>query len=259
MNVPKLSELSAAAVKSAVAKAPITDYPMLSEALAMDSRKAVQSLGMKLKRDYEKYQTALAKTQEMLEIERQLRQKGYHAICGLDEVGRGPLAGPVVCAAVIMPPESQLLYVDDSKKLSAKKREILAEQIREEALAWSIGIKSPETIDAINILQATKSAMGDAVEALTIVPDLLLIDALEIPSAIPVESVIHGDARCYSIAAASILAKVYRDELMCGYDDVYPEYGFARNMGYGTAEHIAALKAYGPTSIHRQSFIQNFR
>lgn len=180
-------------------------------------------------------------------------------ICGIDEAGRGPLAGPVAAGAVILPAEHELLYVNDSKKLSPAKRAALFDQIREDAIAWNVGLVGPARIDEINILQATYEAMRQAVAGLQVQPDALVIDAVHIPGLdLPQASVIKGDARCYSVAAASILAKVTRDRLMEEYDAQYPEYGFAAHKGYGTAAHIAALRKYGPCPIHRRSFIHSF-
>lgn len=183
----------------------------------------------------------------------------YHSICGIDEVGRGPLAGPVVAAAVILPKECDILYINDSKKLSEKKREELYDEIMEKSLAVGIGLVSPERIDEINILQATYEAMRKAINNLSILPDILLNDAVTIPGvSYPQVPIIKGDAKSISIGAASIVAKVTRDRLMVEYDKVFPEYGFASNKGYGARTHIEALKEYGPTPIHRRSFIKNF-
>ena len=170
----------------------------------------------------------------------------FSYICGIDEAGRGPLAGPVVAGAVILPKGKRILYVNDSKKLSEKKRDELFDVIKEEALSYGIGIVSPERIDEINILQATYEAMHEAVNKLSVKPDILLIP------------IIKGDAKSLSIASASILAKVTRDRLMTEYDSLYPEYGFARHKGYGTKVHIEAIKEYGPCPIHRRTFIKNF-
>ena len=183
----------------------------------------------------------------------------YQAICGIDEVGRGPLAGPVVAGAVILPKDCDILYINDSKKLSEKKREMLYDEIMAKAVAVGIGIVGPERIDEINILQATYEAMREAISKLSIQPDLLLNDAVKIPGVeFPQVSIIKGDAKSASIGAASIIAKVTRDRMMVDYDSIFPEYGFAANKGYGTAVHIAALKELGPTPIHRRSFISNF-
>ena len=179
-------------------------------------------------------------------------------ICGIDEVGRGPLAGPVVAGAVILPKDEPILYLNDSKKLSEKKREQLYDEIMEKAVAVGIGMVSPARIDEINILQATYEAMREAVSKLDVTPQILLNDAVTIPQiTIPQVPIIKGDAKSISIAAASIVAKVTRDRLMREYDKIMPEYGFASNKGYGSKEHIEAIKKYGPTPIHRRSFIHN--
>ena len=180
-------------------------------------------------------------------------------ICGIDEAGRGPLAGPVAAGACILPPDHDILYLNDSKKLSAKKRDELYEVITNEALAWCVGLSSPERIDEINILQATLEAMRKAIAGLKVLPDALVNDAVTIPEVeLPQVPVIKGDAKCLSVAAASILAKVTRDRLMEEYDRQYPEYGFAAHKGYGTRAHIEALKKYGPCPIHRRTFITHF-
>ncbi len=185
---------------------------------------------------------------------------GYGLLCGIDEVGRGPLAGPVYAAAVILDPEKEILYLNDSKKLSEKKREALYDEIMEKALAVGIGCSSPERIDEINILQATFEAMTMAVNSLKVNPGALLIDAVHIPQLEDYKqiSIIKGDAKSVSIAAASIIAKVTRDRVMKEMAFKYPQYAFDSNKGYGTAAHIAALKEYGPCEIHRRSFIGNF-
>ena len=180
-------------------------------------------------------------------------------ICGIDEAGRGPLAGPVVAGAVILPKDCEILFLNDSKKLSEKKREELFSEIQEKAIAWNVGIVGPDVIDEINILQATYEAMRQAVAGLSVQPELLLNDAVTIPGVnIRQVPIIKGDAKSVSIAAASIIAKVTRDRLMVQYDSVFPGYGFAANKGYGAAAHIEALKQLGPTPIHRRSFIKNF-
>ena len=204
---------------------------------------------------------AIQKEQErMYELFAYEREYGaYQAICGIDEVGRGPLAGPVVASAVILPKDCDILYINDSKKLSEKKREMLYDEIMEKAVAVGIGIVGPELSDEINILQATYEAMREAISKLSVQPDLLLNDAVKIPGVtLPQVSIIKGDAKSASIGAASIIAKVTRDRMMVEYDSIFPEYGFAANKGYGTAIHIAALKELGPTPIHRRSFISNF-
>lgn len=195
-----------------------------------------------------------ARTEAMKQYEYQYEQFGY--VCGIDEVGRGPLAGPVVAAAVILPKNCQILYLNDSKKLSEKKREELYDVIMKEAVAVGIGMVSQARIDEINILQATYEAMREALSKLSVMPSVLLNDAVTIPEVtIPQVPIIKGDAKSVSIAAASIIAKVTRDRLMVEYDEMLPGYGFAKNKGYGTAEHIAALKENGATLIHRKTFI----
>ena len=183
----------------------------------------------------------------------------YPYICGIDEVGRGPLAGPVVAAAVILPKDCDILYINDSKKLSEKKREMLYEEIMEKAVSVGIGMAGPECIDEINILQATYEAMREAISNLKVKPDVLLNDAVTIPGVdIKQVPIIKGDAKSVSIAAASIVAKVTRDRMMVEYDKEYPGFDLASNKGYGTQKHIDALKMQGPTPIHRRSFIGNF-
>ena len=180
-------------------------------------------------------------------------------ICGVDEVGRGPFAGPVMAGAVILPADCEILYLNDSKKLSPKKREALYDEIISKALAWSLGEASPSRIDEINILQATLEAMREAINKLEIKPDIILVDAVHIPDIdIPQESIIKGDAKSISIAAASVVAKVTRDRVMAEYAKEYPGYGFERNMGYGTAEHRKAIGELGATPIHRRSFIHGY-
>ena len=183
----------------------------------------------------------------------------YGYICGIDEVGRGPLAGPVVAGAVILPKDCDILYINDSKKLSAAKREELYDVIMEKAVAVGIGMASSQRIDEINILQATYEAMREAISKLSVKPDILLNDAVTIPGvSIRQVPIIKGDAKSISIGAASIVAKVTRDRLMVEYDKILPQYGFASNKGYGSAEHIKALQEVGPSPIHRASFIKNF-
>lgn len=205
----------------------------------------------------EKLEKELLRLEAMKEFERQY--EGCAFICGIDEAGRGPLAGPVAAGAAILPPDCTILYLNDSKKLSEKRREELFLEIKEKAAAWNVATASPERIDEINILQATYEAMRRAVAGLSVIPDILLNDAVTIPGiGIPQVPIIKGDAKSVSIAAASILAKVTRDHMMIEYDKLYPEYGFAKHKGYGTAAHIAALKEFGPTPIHRRTFIKNF-
>ena len=195
---------------------------------------------------------------ELFEFEDQYTEKGYTAIAGIDEAGRGPLAGPVVAACAIMPLDDIIEGINDSKKLSEKKREALFEQIKEKALAFSIVEMPAEVIDDINILEATKKAMIQCVTELAKKPDVVFIDAVKLNLPYETLSIIKGDARSYNIAAASILAKVHRDRLMREYAKIYPEYGFAKHKGYGTSEHIRALKEFGPCPLHRALFIRNF-
>ena len=199
----------------------------------------------------------IKRLEEMRSFEKQYHDRGY--IAGIDEAGRGPLAGPVVAAAVILPEDAFLMYLDDSKKVTEKRREVLFDQIRESAVSYGIGMASPERIDAINILQATYEAMRQAIAALDPVPAVLLNDAVTIPAVgITQVPIIKGDSKSVSIAAASILAKVTRDRMMKELDTVYPEYGFAKHKGYGTADHIAAIRKYGLCPIHRRSFTGKF-
>lgn len=233
---------------------------MLSELYAAyesDSRAGVQNLISKYKKQEEKLKEERARLEMMHAYEFQYKDCTY--ICGIDEAGRGPLAGPVVAGAVILPKDCEILYLNDSKKLSAKKRDLLYDEIMEKAIATGIGMASPARIDEINILQATYEAMREAIANLGIRPDVLLNDAVTIPQVeIPQVPIIKGDAKSVSIAAASILAKVTRDRLMMEYDKLMPEYGFAGNKGYGSATHIEAIRKIGPSPIHRASFIKNF-
>lgn len=195
---------------------------------------------------------------DKLFYERQLVLSGVKYVCGVDEVGRGPLAGPVVCAAVIMPLEELIGGIDDSKKVSPKKREMLAAEIEKKAVALNICAVEPEIIDEINILEATKLCMKRAVEGLKIQPGFVITDGnMTLDISIPQKSIVKGDALSYTIGSASIAAKVHRDTLMCAYARQYPAYGFERNKGYGTAEHIRALKEAGACPIHRKSFLKN--
>lgn len=197
---------------------------------------------------------------ELKEIDKSYFKEGYNYICGIDEAGRGPLAGPVVVAAVIMPKDSMIEGVNDSKKVSEKKREKLYELIIEEAISYSVGIVDQNEIDRINILNATKAGLTEAVRTLKVKPDLILVDALTNidTCGVPYKSIIKGDAKSYSIAAASIIAKVTRDRIMREWDKVYPQYGFVAHKGYGTVAHIKALKEYGACPLHRKTFIKHF-
>ena len=192
-------------------------------------------------------------------FEKELYNKGFDKICGIDEAGRGPLAGPVVVAGVIMPQDSIIEGVNDSKKVSEKKREKLYDLIIEEAISYSVAIIGQDVIDDINILNATKKGVEEVVKGLDVKPDLIIVDALTHinTQGIPYDSIIKGDAKCYNIAAASIIAKVTRDRIMRKYDEIYPQYGFIKHKGYGTAKHISAIKEYGLCPIHRKSFTKN--
>jgi len=211
----------------------------------------------RLQKRREKLQAELARLEGMRTYER--KYEGYGLVCGIDEAGRGPLAGPVVAGAVILPRDCRILYLNDSKKLTARRRELLFDEIMEKALFVGVGVVSHTRIDEINILQATYEAMRQAVEKLGKEPDVLLNDAVTIPGVTQMQvPIIKGDAKSVSIAAASVIAKVTRDRMMAAVDEVYPGYGFASNKGYGSAAHIAALKELGPCEIHRKTFIRNF-
>lgn len=244
-------------IKAEFAAASMEEAAVLCEAYQSDVRSGVQKLIEQAK----KKEAALEKEKQRIEQMKFYEHKYDHVgcICGIDEVGRGPLAGPVVACAVILPKDCDILYLNDSKKLTAAKREELYDVIMEKAVAVGIGMASPARIDEINILQATYEAMREAIGKLQVMPQLLLNDAVTIPGVnIPQVPIIKGDAKSVSIAAASIVAKVTRDRMMVEYDKVMPEYGFASNKGYGASVHIEALKKYGPSPIHRATFIKNF-
>ncbi|RFB19080.1 ribonuclease HII [Bacillus sp. HNG] len=219
-----------------------------------DSRKGVQVLLQRWKKKKTEEKVLEQQYKEMTQYEQALYKKGISYIAGVDEVGRGPLAGPVVAAAVILPQDAYLPGLNDSKKLSEQKREELFQLITERAISVGIGIIPADVIDDVNIYQATKQAMKKAISGLSVKPDHLLVDAMEIPIDVPQTSIIKGDAKSVSIAASSIIAKVTRDRLMVRLSHEYPEYGFEKHMGYGTAHHLEALKKYGVTSEHRRSF-----
>ncbi len=202
----------------------------------------------------------LERLTQLKEIEKDLYQKGFQKIAGIDEAGRGPLAGPVVVAGVIMPQDSRIEGVNDSKKVSEKKREKLYDLILGEAISYSVAIIEQDVIDEINILNATKQGVTTVVEDFDVKPDLIIVDALTHinTKGIPYDSIIKGDAKCYNIAAASIIAKVTRDRIMRQWDEIYPQYGFSGHKGYGTAKHITAIKEHGLCPIHRRSFTKNF-
>lgn len=222
-----------------------------------DGRAGVKSLVAKAEKEINKLKEERERISALKVYENRYGDRTY--ICGIDEAGRGPLAGPVVAGAVILPKDCDILYINDSKQLSPKKREELFDVIMEKAIAVGIGMASPKRIDEINILQATYEAMREAIQNLGIKPDILLNDAVKIPG-VDIEQmpIIKGDEKSITIGAASIMAKVTRDRLMMEYDALMPEYHFASNKGYGSKEHIEALKKYGPSPIHRNSFIGNF-
>lgn len=244
-------------IREILQAASANELPSFISTYEKDLRSGVVNMVNKAKKRLGDYEKELARTEKMKEFEKEYSSFSY--ICGIDEVGRGPLAGPVVAGAVILPKDCDILYLNDSKQLSEKKREELYDVIMEKAVATGLGFVSPERIDEINILQATYEAMREAIGKLNPQPDILLNDAVTIPEvSMKQVPIIKGDAKSISIAAASIIAKVTRDRLMVQYDTVYPEYGFASNKGYGAQMHIDALRKFGPTPIHRKTFIKNF-
>ena len=252
-----MNKKSISQIKEEFEQADAAQRAVLYEVYSSDDRAGVK----KLVSAYRKKEEALQKERMRLEDMRSFEHKysTYSLICGIDEAGRGPLAGPVVAGAVILPKECEILYLNDSKKLSPAKREALYEEIMEKAEAVGVGMASPARIDEINILQATYEAMREAVYNLGVTPELLLNDAVTIPDvSIPQVPIIKGDAKSVSIAAASIIAKVTRDRLMVQYDEILPGYGFARHKGYGSKDHIEAIRRLGSTPIHRRTFIKNF-
>ena len=250
-------ETKISVIKEELQAASYKELPLFISKYETDERSGVAALVKKARKQIDDYEKELLRTEGMKEYEKKYGEYSY--ICGIDEVGRGPLAGPVVAGTVILPKNCDILYLNDSKQLSEKKREELYEVIMEKAVSTGLGFVTPERIDEINILQATYEAMRMAIGELDPVPDLLLNDAVTIPEVtIRQVPIIKGDAKSISIAAASIIAKVTRDRLMTEYEKKYPGYGFAANKGYGSAEHIAAIRELGPTPIHRRSFIRNF-
>lgn len=244
-------------IKKEFAQADSESLPELFRSYEQDGRAGVAGLIVQYQKKLEKLAAERERLEKMRVYEREYRS--YGLVCGIDEAGRGPLAGPVVAGAVILPEDCEILYLNDSKKLSEKKREELYEEIKEKAVAWAVGMASPARIDEINILQATYEAMAQAVSQLTPAPQVALNDAVRIPQLdIMQVPIIKGDAKSVSIAAASIMAKVTRDRLMKEYDAVMPQYGFASHKGYGSAAHIDAIRKYGPSPIHRRSFIGKF-
>lgn len=244
-------------IREKIQAAAIEELPVLFMQYEQDERAGVRAAVEKGRKRLLAYEKEVARCEALKHYEREYAV--YRHICGIDEAGRGPLAGPVVAGAVILPKDCDILYINDSKKLSEKKREELYEIIMERAVSVGVGYSTPERIDEINILQATYEAMREAVSRLTPVPDLLLNDAVTIPQIeIRQIPIIKGDAKSISIGAASIIAKVTRDRLMVQYDAVYPEYGFASHKGYGAQAHVEALMKYGPCPIHRRTFITHF-
>lgn len=236
-----------------------TEKEKLLQEYGKDERKGVQKLVLQYRKKEEAFRREQERLETMAVFEKKYRAEGFSAICGIDEAGRGPLAGPVVAGAVILPEDCRILYLNDSKKVSEARREALYLEIQEKALACGIGIVSPKRIDEINILQATYEAMRQAIENMDISPELLLVDAVTIPDVqVKQVGIVKGDAKSISIAAASILAKVTRDRLMQQYEEMYPEYGFGSHKGYGTESHIAAIEKYGACPIHRRTFISKW-
>lgn len=249
--------ISIAAIKQEFESANSAELDGLFEKYKEDSRTGVLKIIESYIKKQEKFEQEILRTEKLKEFEYKYAQ--YSFICGIDEVGRGPLAGPVVAGAVILPKDKNILYLNDSKQLSGKKREELYDVIMQEAVATGIGMVPPAKIDEVNILQATYEAMRSAIKQLEVEPDILLNDAVNIPMVrIKQVGIIKGDAKSVSIAAASIIAKVTRDRMMVEYDKIFPQYKFASNKGYGSADHIKALKEFGPCPIHRESFIGNF-
>lgn len=235
-----------------------SEWQAFIERYGTDERTGVQKLVEKCRKQIEKAAEEDARLEHMLFYEKKYYEN-YEYICGIDEAGRGPLAGPVVAGAVILPKGLKIPYLNDSKQLSAKRREELFDIIMEKALAVGVGAASPERIDEINILQATYEAMRQAVAELKVKPQILLNDAVYIPGLnLPQEKIIKGDAKSLSIAAASVIAKVTRDRMMVAYDEIFPEYGFAKHKGYGAKAHIEKIQSIGPCPIHRRSFITHF-
>lgn len=248
-----MEKLSISAIKEQLKEITSADDLRLAN-FREDSRKGVQQALLQWQRQQDKQQALVEKYQAMSVFEVAKKAQGFQAICGIDEVGRGPLAGPVVAAAVILNEDHTILGLNDSKQLSAHKREELVKEIKQNARAIGIGEATAEEIDQLNIYQATKVAMQRAIDHLAIAPDCLLIDAMVLENGLPQEKIIKGDARSVSIAAASIIAKVYRDEWMADYGEQYPAYGFAKNAGYGTKEHLQAIEEQGILPIHRKTF-----
>lgn len=244
-------------IKDKFQNADMSEYEALFKEYGDDTRAGVINIVKKYRREEDKLREEKERIYRLKEYER--RYNDYQYICGIDEAGRGPLSGPVVAGAVILKKDSDILYINDSKQLSEKKRDELYEIIMREAIAVGTGVVSAQRIDEINILNATYEAMKAAIDKLKVKPDILLNDAVTIPGIdIRQVPIIKGDAKSISIGAASIIAKVTRDRMMKEYAVIYPEYGFDAHKGYGCASHIEAIKKYGPCPIHRRTFIKNF-
>ncbi|RBP41146.1 ribonuclease HII [Garciella nitratireducens] len=245
-------------IKKYIKSVPLEQYPQVIEELEKDQRKSVQKLVITLQRKFKIYQEELKRLDKIKYYEKKIIERGYRLIAGIDEVGRGPLAGPVVSAAVILPEDCNILYINDSKKISPHKREILYDKIKQVAIDIGIGVVDAQRIDKLNIYDATKESMYIAVNNLNKKPDFLLIDAMQCDH-IPIsqKSIIKGDSKSISIAAASIIAKVTRDRIMEEYHKIFPQYAFDKNKGYGTEEHCRAIKNFGISFLHRKSFLKN--
>ena len=246
-------------VRERFSRVDVEHIPDFIKSIEGDSRKGVLNILRMAEKRYKAHIDELDRIASLSVYENECRRKGFNLIAGIDEVGRGPLAGPVVTAAVILKENCLIEGINDSKKLTAKKREELFDIIINEAVSYSFGIVTSDEIDSINILQATLKAMKQAIDGLGVKPDFVLADAVTIPDIdMPQQGIIKGDAKSLSIGAASIIAKVYRDRMMTEYSQIYPEYGFDENKGYGSKYHIEAIKKYGPCPIHRKSFLKNF-
>lgn len=255
-NKDNIIQKKIAEIKLEFMQAEVMNIPALLDKYNNDDRSGVKTICNQYFGRYEQYHKELNRMEDMKQYEKEY--SNYEYICGIDEVGRGPLAGPVIACAVILPKDCNLLYINDSKQLTEKKREELYDEIISTAVAFGIGSIPPAKIDEMNILQATYAAMRQAIHNLTIKPDILLNDAVTIPEvSIKQVPIIKGDAKSISIAAASIVAKVTRDRIMVAYDKVFPGYNLANNKGYGCAKHMEAIKTLGITPIHRKSFLKN--
>lgn len=257
MNAEDTKKLGTDLIRKMLEEAKEDELKLLIERFLQDDRTSVRKLAEKAQKRLKDLEAERQRMYELFAYERKYCE--YQMICGIDEAGRGPWVGPVVAGAVILPKDCDILYINDSKKLSEKKREELYDIIAKKAVSWAVGMASEKRIEEINILEATKEAMAEAVSKLNPQPDFLLIDSVKLKNVkIPQFSFNKGDALSASIGAASIMAKVTRDRMLLEYDKLYPEYNFAKNKGYGTKDHIEALAKYGPTPIHRMGFIKNY-